>query len=150
VTTRLDVERAFQARTTIARWWSTGRVDQVSLGYEWASEVGLQRVLGPRTGLYTAAAIAGATRAVADVERYRIYSRLRRDVHRGWTFVEVQPEIAWPADELTGRRSRVLALTLMLELQFSSDGQTATPLDCVPVEDLRASDVALPFGLGGF
>jgi hypothetical protein len=126
-TSRLDVERAFGIRT-LARWWSIGTVDEVSRGYEWASEIGLQRVLGARTGLYAAAAIAGATRPTAHVDRYRVYTRLRRDVYAGWAFVEVEPEIAWPADEVTSRRSRVLAVTLRLELQVSTDGLTPTPL----------------------
>jgi hypothetical protein len=133
-TTRLDVDRAFGTRT-LARWWSVGTVDEVSRGYEWTSEVGVQRALGARTGLYTAAAIAGATAAVADVDQYRIYTRLRRDVYGGWTFIEVEPDIAWPADELTGRRSRVLGVILRLEIQFSTDGSTATPLASVPAQD---------------
>jgi hypothetical protein len=126
-TTRLDVDRAFGRRTAV-RWWSVGTVDEVSRGYEWVSELGVQRALGARTGLYTAAALAGATRAVADVERYRIYTRLRRDVHRGWAFLEVEPEVVWPADELTGSRSRVLGVILRLELLFSSNGRAPTPL----------------------
>jgi hypothetical protein len=126
-TSRLDVERAFGTRT-LARWWSTGTVDQVTRGFEWASEIGVQRVLGPRTGLFTAAAIAGATRNTAPVDRYRVYSRLRQDVYAGWAFVEVEPEIDWLADAVTSRRSRVVSATLRLELQFSSDGRKPTPL----------------------
>jgi hypothetical protein len=124
---RLDVERAFGART-LARWWSIGTIDEASRGFEWASEVGAARVLGAKTGLFTAAAIVGATRSPAHVERYRVYTRLRRDVYGGWAFVEVEPQIDWPADELTSLRSRVFSTTLRLELQFSSDGRRATPL----------------------
>jgi hypothetical protein len=90
--------------------------------------VGAARVLGAKTGLFTAAAIVGATRSPAHVERYRVYTRLRRDVYGGWAFVEVEPQIDWPADELTSLRSRVFSTTLRLELQFSSDGRRATPL----------------------
>jgi hypothetical protein len=126
-TSRLDVERAFGTRT-LARWWSTGTVDEVSRGFEWASEIGVQRVLGAKTGLFTAAAIAGATRSTAHVDRYRVYTRLRRDVYAGWAFVEVEPEIDWREDEVTSRRSRVVSATLRVELQFSSDGRRPTPL----------------------
>jgi hypothetical protein len=131
VTSRLDVDRAFGTRT-LARWWSTGTVDEVSRGYEWASEVGVQRVLGARTGLFTAAAIAGATRSAAHVDRYHVYTRLRHDVYGGWAFVEVEPEISWPADAVTSRRARIVAATVRLELQFSSDGRKPTPLTPLP------------------
>ena len=126
-TSRLDVERAFGTRT-VARWWSTGTVDEASRGYEWASEIGVQRVLGARTGIFTAAGIAGATRPRSVVDRYRVYTRLRRDVYAGWAFVEVEPQLDWPADEFTSRRARVASATLRLELQFSSDGRRPTPL----------------------
>jgi hypothetical protein len=126
-TSRLDVERAF-GTSTLARWWSTGTIDEVSRGYEWASEIGLQRVLGARTGLYTAATLAGATQPTAQVDRYRVYTRLRRDVYAGWAFVELEPEYAWVADEVTSRRSRALAATLRLEIQVSTGGRKPTPL----------------------
>lgn len=126
-TSRLDVERAFGPRT-LARWWSTGTVDEVSRGFEWASEIGVQRVLGARTGLFTAAAVGGATRSTPRVARYRVYTRLRRDVYAGWAFVEVEPAIDWPTDEVTARRLRVVSATLRLELQLSSDGRRPTPL----------------------
>ena len=143
-TTRLDVERVFGSRT-LARWWSVGTVNEVSRGYEWTSEVGVQRVLGARTGLYTAAAIAGATQSVAGVDNYRLYTRLRRDVHRGWAFLEVEPEAMWPADEFSGRRSRVLGVILRLEILFSSDGVTPTPLDaCDPPDGAATSRRAHP------
>lgn len=129
-TTRLDVDRAFGTKT-VARWWSNGTVDEISRGYEWISEIGVARVLGARTGVYAAAAVAGATRSIADVDQYRVYTRLRRDVHRGWAFVEVEPEVIWPADEFTGRRTRALGLILRLELLFSSAG-SPTPLPQVP------------------
>lgn len=126
-TSRLDVERAF-GTSTLARWWSTGTIDEVSRGYEWASEIGLQRVLGARTGLYTAATLAGATQPTAQVDRYRVYTRLRRDVYAGWAFLELEPEYAWVADEVTSRRSRALAATLRLEIQVSTGGRKPTPL----------------------
>jgi hypothetical protein len=90
-------------------------------------EIDVQRVLGARTGLFTAAAMAGATRSTAPVDRQRIYTRLRRDVYAGWAFVEVEPEIDWLAAAVTSRRSRVVSAILRLELQFSSDGRRPTP-----------------------
>jgi hypothetical protein len=123
-TTRLDVHRALGTRT-LARWSSIGTVAEASRGYEWTSEIGVQRALGPRTALRGGAAIAGATRAVVDVDRYRIFTRLRRDVYRGWAFLEAEPEVVWPANEVTGERSRVLGIILRLELQFSTQGASS-------------------------
>jgi hypothetical protein len=126
-TSRLDVERAFGIRT-LARWWATGTVDEVTRGYEWASEIGVQQVLGARMGLWTAAAIAGPTRSSPHLDRYRVYARLRREVYGGWAFVEVEPQVAWPSYAIISRRSRVIAATVRLELQFSSGGRGPTPL----------------------
>jgi hypothetical protein len=115
---RVDVERVFGSRT-VARLWGIATLHEQSRGLEWTTEGGVSRSLGRRTGAYLAGSIEGATRSVADVDRYRAFTRLRRDVHEGWLFLEVEPEVAWPAD-VVGTRARVFGATLRVEVQLAS------------------------------
>jgi hypothetical protein len=116
--TRVDVERVFGPRS-IARTWGIGTLHEKSRGLEWTAEVGFAQGLGMRTGLYTAAAAQGATRPEAQVDKYRIYTRLRRDIHQAWLFAELEPEVSWPL-QVTGARPTVYAVTVRLELQFAT------------------------------
>jgi hypothetical protein len=115
---RVDVERAF-GRRTVGRVWGIATLHERSRGVEWSAETGLARGLGRRTGVYVAGSVDGATRSVAAADRWRAFTRLRRDVHEGWLFLELEPEVAWPAGG-DGAHRRVLAATLRMEVQLSS------------------------------
>jgi hypothetical protein len=115
---RVDVERVFTPRS-VARLWAIATLHERSRGLEWGAESGLQQGLGRRTGVYLAGGLEGATRSNANVDRYRLFTRLRRDVHEGWLFVEVEPEVSWPVTAAS-ERVRVVAGTLRLEVQFST------------------------------
>jgi hypothetical protein len=119
-TTRLDLEAPL-GNVTVPRFLAVATIHQESRGLEWLLEAGVQRTLGTRTGVWVAAAMDGKTAAPVGVERYRGYARLRRELHRRWVYGELEPEILWPADD-AGRRERILALTLRLELQFEAGG----------------------------
>jgi hypothetical protein len=119
-TTRLDLEAPL-GDLTVPRFLAVATIHQESRGLEWLLEAGVQRTLGARTGAWVAASMDGKTAAPVGVERYRAYARLRRELHRRWVYGELEPEILWPADD-AGRRERVLALTLRLELQFQAGG----------------------------
>jgi len=116
--TRADVERVFGPRS-IARMWGIGTLHEKSRGLEWTAEVGFAQGLGVRTGLYTAASAQGATRPADQVDKYRVYTRLRRDIHNAWLFAELEPEVQWPLLP-SGARPRFYAVTLRLELQFAT------------------------------
>jgi hypothetical protein len=114
--TRVDLERVL-GRRTIARLFAVGTVHEESRGFESTVEGGLQQGFGPRTGIYFAGGLDSATRP-AQVDRYRVFARLRRDVYGGWLFGELEPEVFWP---LRGEsRPRVLAFTVRLEVHFRS------------------------------
>ena len=113
---RADLERPLGTRT-LARLWGVGTVHEHSRGLEWHAETGVQRALGERTGVYVAGAVRGATRFGPAVDVWRLFTRLRRDVHRGWLFLELEPEVSWPADRAAGA---VLAATVRLEIQLET------------------------------
>jgi hypothetical protein len=116
--TRADLARVLGPRT-VARAWGIGTLHEESRGLEWSSELGFAQGLDRLTGLYLAAAAEGATRPRSQVDRYRAYTRLRRDVHQAWVFAEVEPEVSWPL-RVDGTRPRVLAVTFRLEVQFAT------------------------------
>lgn len=113
--TQLDFDRPVAAHTQV-RWNNAGFITGVSRGYEWATEVGLahdfQRL---RTATYLGFAVTGFGVPKAEVELYRLHTRVRRDVWRRWLFLELEPEIAWPTTVELGRR-QVLAITVRLDI----------------------------------
>jgi hypothetical protein len=115
---RVDVERVFGPQS-VARVWGIATLHERSRGLEWGAETGLQQGLGRRTGVYLAAGLEGATRSNAKVDRYRVRAQLRRDVHQGWVFVDLEPEVSWPVSP-AGERMRALATTVRLELQLTT------------------------------
>jgi hypothetical protein len=112
----LELERPL-GPASLARIGGSGELSEVSRGVEWASEIAFLRTIGPRRAISLGAVMEGATDAPVAVDRYRIYTRLRRELWRRWIFAEVEPEIGWPWDVDAGRH-RVLAVTLRLEVQF--------------------------------
>jgi hypothetical protein len=119
--TQLDFDRPVAAHTQV-RWNNAGFVTGVSRGYEWATEVGLAQQFPPlRTAAYLAFAVSGFGVPKAQVELYRLYIRLRRDVWRRWLFLELEPEIGWPTTPELGRH-KVHAITVRLDIML--DGRT--------------------------
>jgi hypothetical protein len=115
--TQLDLDRPVAAHTQV-RWNNAGFVTGRSRGYEWATELGLAHQFEPqRTAAYLAFALTGyrPPRGRAEVQLYRLFTRVRRDVWRRWLFVELEPEIGWPA-AVPLRRHGVLAVTLRLDV----------------------------------
>ncbi|MGB8931364.1 MAG: hypothetical protein WCC48_08995 [Anaeromyxobacteraceae bacterium] len=115
--TQVDLDRPVAAHTQV-RWNNAGFVTEKSRGYEWATELGLAHQLEPlRTATYLAFALAGyrPPHEKAEVQLYRLFTRVRRDAWRRWLFVELEPEIGWPTTPPLGRH-RVLAVTLRLDV----------------------------------
>lgn len=113
--TQLDLDRPLAAHTQL-RWNNAGFITGVSRGYEWATEVGLAHAFQRlRLATYVGFAVSGFGLPKAEVELYRLFTRVRRDVWRRWLFLELEPEIGWPTEPGLGRH-QVLALTLRLDI----------------------------------
>lgn len=123
-----DLERPLPAITgdALARLSGSTTITQRSRGYEWTGDVSLLATLKARIGAQLGFGINGATGAPVDVDNYRVYLRLRRDVFRRWIFLELSPEYGWP---WTPERSRhaVWAVAFRVEVQFQGNEAPPAP-----------------------
>jgi hypothetical protein len=111
-----------------------------SNGFEWGSELAAIAPLPPKSAAQLAVATGGATEAwvvapdpatgvwnrwrVPQIDRTRIYARLRTEVYRRWMFLEIEPEVAWP---WTPERKRYSAWGVALRLELQFQGKEAPP-----------------------
>lgn len=92
--TRVDDEDLFRA-TSRARW------DDESENWEFSQFFSLFDILGPKSALTVSAGVVANTDAgdgYTDITEYVLGSSYRRDLHKGWFFLEVRPEIRFPRD----------------------------------------------------
>ncbi len=125
----LDLEKQL-ARATLLRLRNGGTISQRDAwkGIQWGTELALIQGITPLSAVSIGGDALGETRPVSRVDRYRVFTRYRRDFFRSWLFVELEPELAWPWDPVRGRE-RVLGFTFRLEAQFqqSAPGTERTP-----------------------
>ncbi|MEE4296066.1 MAG: hypothetical protein V2J20_05555 [Wenzhouxiangella sp.] len=119
ISSRLDWEW-LPNRYRLIRLSARGTFSEESEGVDWRTSAIAYRQLDLRTALRTEIGAFGYTRPDFDVEEYFIAVRLRRQFARPWLFYEIQPEYAWPLDELTKERGSDWRLTLTLEIQFEN------------------------------
>jgi hypothetical protein len=151
-----EIERPLTPRLAV-RLGGAGTLSEESAGVEWSGELAVLAAFGERSGAQVGVAVNGATGPLPlegttvippDVDRYRVYTRLRRDFYRHWLFLEVEPELAWRWDaerrrhfalapggggvggvaspwETERRRHPVWGIALRLEVQFH--GNEAPP-----------------------
>jgi hypothetical protein len=112
----------------LARLSGSTTITEVSRGLEWNGDLSLLATFRGRIGTQLGAAMSGATSAPTIVDRYRVYTRVRRDFYRRWIFLELEPELGWPWTPELGRH-RLWAVTLRLELQFHG---TEKPPPAIP------------------
>jgi hypothetical protein len=128
----LELERPLTP-VLVSRVQGTATLTELSRGIEWGSEAAVFATLDLRTAAQLAASVNGVSRpALAsdgvtrppDLDRVRLFTRLRRDVFRRWIFVEMEPELAFPWN-LEKRRHSAWGVTFRLEVQFQ--GTEAPP-----------------------
>jgi hypothetical protein len=115
------------APLTLLRADAVAGVAQTSRGWEWGSELSALHALTPTTALGASAGFSGHGQGGAAIDTWRIATKARAQAFRSWVFVEVEPEVAWPRDPLSGARSRVVAVSLRLDVQFSAQPGPAAP-----------------------
>lgn len=121
----LDFERPL-GPITLVRLAGRGEINQDRPDVVWTSELALLRSFGASRAVALGTGIEGATDAPVAVSRYRVFTRLRRDVWRRWLFAELEPEVGWPWSPVEGRH-RVLAVYVRLELQFQGNDAPPRP-----------------------
>lgn len=115
-TTRFDFERTVS--DTLSNRISTYAThSDIRHGMEWGIEEHLFKQLTPRSAVSLDLEAVGLTRPSTKVTAYRIGSRYRQNILRPWLFLEVAPEVIFPAAVDNGHRV-IGAITLFLEVQF--------------------------------
>ena len=142
----LELERPLNA-TFVARLTGSGTLTERSHGVEWVSEAALLAFLGPRTAGQLALSANGVTRPpvvatdpltlaetrAPELDRFRLYTRLRRDLYRRWVFAELEPEMAWPWTLEKGRHG-AWGVAIRLEVQFQGKEAPPAPAPALPPE----------------
>ncbi len=115
-TVSAELERPL-ARTFLGRLSGSSTLSEVSHGAEWIGDLSFLATFRERIGAQLGVAANGATASPVTVDRYRVYTRVRRDFYRRWIFVELEPEYAWPWTHDHGREA-LWAVAVRLEFQF--------------------------------
>lgn len=133
-TSRLDWEW-LQSRDGLLRWTGQGTASEESDGVDWRSSVVAFRQLDARSALRGEIGVFGYTRPSFEAEEYFVALRYRRQFFRRWLYYELQPQHAWPLDEVTGKRRSDWRFTLTLEVQFENKSSRHRRLDRYMGED---------------
>jgi hypothetical protein len=119
-TSRLDWEW-LPDRDRLVRWTGQGTVSEASDGVDWRTSVTAFRQLNSRSAIRSEVGAFGYTRPRFEVEEYFVAFRYRRQFLRNWLFYELQPEYAWPLEEVGGDRRSDWRFTFTLEIQFENE-----------------------------
>ena len=122
---QLDFDQAI-SRTSLIRLSGGMLVSEKSRGLEWGTSLELRTPISGWLAGALGGSVNGVERSPVAVEKYRVFGRLRGDVFRHWLFVEVEPEVVWPADPPRGYRT-VLGVILRLEVLFVSEVKSSRP-----------------------
>jgi hypothetical protein len=137
-----ELERPL-AREALTRLSGSTTITERSRGFEWIGDLSVLATFRSRVGAQVGAAMQGATEAAAGwyrnpwIDRYRVYTRVRRDFYRKWLFLELEPEYAWPWTPDLGRHG-LWSVAFRLEAQFQ--GNEAPPPEPPPSPDAEPAD----------
>ena len=115
-TNELDFEHQLSPRTVLA-WANSFSIEEGSHGWNWGSDLSLNRRISPTSAIIFGGSATGPTRPEMLVQEYRAYTRYRRSILRSWLLLELEPDIRWPLDAY-GSRKPLWGATLRLELCF--------------------------------
>jgi hypothetical protein len=115
------LERPF-GRRFLLRWANLASVSEArsDLGFEWRSEASFTWALAPIRALRVGGGSTGVTRPLTYVNLSRVFVGFRRDLWRRWLFVEIEPDLEWQRDPLTGVRRRVAGIAFRTEVYFDA------------------------------
>jgi len=118
-TSRLDWEW-LPDRDRLVRWTGQGTFSEASDGVDWRTSVTAFRQLNSRSAIRSEVGAFGYTRPSFETEEFFVAFRYRRQFLRNWLFYELQPEYAWPLEEVGGDRRGDWRFTFTLEVQFEN------------------------------
>jgi hypothetical protein len=115
------LERPF-GRRFLLRWANLASVSEgrSALGVEWRSEGTFTWAPAANRAWRVGGGSSGATRPFAYVNLSRVFVSHRRDLWRRWLFVEIEPDLEWQRDALTGVRRRVGGIAFRTEVYFDA------------------------------
>ena len=105
---------------TLVRLTGRGTVSEATEGVDWRTGLIGFRQLDRRTAIRSELGGFGRTDPSFEAEEWFVNFRFRRTFLRDWLFYELQPEYAWPLDEVTGRRRSDMRFIFTVEIQFEN------------------------------
>ncbi|HET9594600.1 MAG TPA: hypothetical protein VFP65_03415 [Anaeromyxobacteraceae bacterium] len=88
------------------------------LGFEWRSEASFTWAPGATRAWRIGAGATGVTRPFFEENLSRVFASHRRDVWRRWLFFEIEPDVEWQRDIVTGARRTVYGIAFRTEIYF--------------------------------
>lgn len=125
-TSRLDLERAFAHEITgrlslSGTYYDSDPDTEINRGLNWAVETSFFKHLTTKTAVAFDLGTYGVTRPASEITNYKIAGRIRTNPLRPWLFLEIDPAVTFPRDEITGERHAIGAITVMMEIQFATN-----------------------------
>ncbi|MBV1880554.1 MAG: hypothetical protein KUG82_02930 [Pseudomonadales bacterium] len=112
--TQLDYEQII-SKNYLLRWTSAGNFSQSTKGIDYSQRITLYQQFDKHRAMSYYIGMNGSTRPYPLLEEYGLGVRYRKDIHHGWLFLEIEPELFWPSEE---DRDTIWRFTVRLEAQF--------------------------------
>jgi hypothetical protein len=116
-TGRLDLERALSPRLMI-RQFNIGTLRKSTEGLDWQSGLVLYQYLGPGRAIAYLGEVFGETGRDPGLEDFGFRIMYRQNVAREWFFIQAEPALSWPREDLSESRVAVPGILLAVELNF--------------------------------
>ena len=116
-TGRLDLERALSPRFMV-RQFNIGTLTQATEGLDWQSGMALYHYLGPGRAIAYLAEIFGETGKDERLEDFGFRIMYRQRFAREWFFIQAEPGISWPREEVGEARVAIPGILVAVELNF--------------------------------
>ncbi|MFU8814628.1 MAG: hypothetical protein ACNA7W_04725 [Pseudomonadales bacterium] len=107
-------------RMSLVRLSAKATLSEDTTDLEWSTGLVGFHQLNRRTAIRGELAAFGTSRGNFEPEEYFVNFRFRRSFLRDWLFYELQPEYAWPIDQVTGQRRSDMRFYVTLEVQFEN------------------------------
>jgi hypothetical protein len=114
---------------TLVRLTGRGTLSEGSDGIDWRTGLIGFRQLDRVSAVRSEIGAFGYTDPDPTIEEYFVNVRYRRAFLRDWLFFELQPEHAWPIDDVTGERRADWRFIFTLEIQFENPAMRDDRID---------------------